>query len=122
MTIFNRREAAPFTTADGSTIREFLNAGNSPLRNQSLAEATLEPGQATTEHYHPRAEEIYFILEGRGTMRIEGETREVEPGDAIAIPNGLRHKIWNSGAETLRFLCCCSPAYSHQDTVLTEES
>lgn len=120
MTVLNREAAVPFTTADGSTIREFLNPGNSPLANQSLAEATLWPGQSTTEHYHPRAEEIYFIQSGEAEMRIEGEARRVGAGDAIAIPPGQRHKISNVGTEELRLLCCCAPAYSHEDTVLTE--
>ncbi len=46
--------------------------------------------------------------------------RRPAPGDTVVIPPGLRHKLWNTGAEPLRLLCCCSPAYSHEDTVLTE--
>jgi mannose-6-phosphate isomerase-like protein (cupin superfamily) len=38
----------------------------------------------------------------------------------VAIPPGQRHKLWNTGKETLRLLCCCAPAYEHSDTVLTE--
>ncbi len=112
--------AAPFITADGSQIREFLNPGNSSLKNQSLAEATLAPGKSTTEHYHPLAEEIYFILQGQARMRVEGEESEMGPGDSVAISNGQRHKIWNIGEESLVFLCCCAPGYSHEDTVLVE--
>jgi mannose-6-phosphate isomerase-like protein (cupin superfamily) len=46
--------------------------------------------------------------------------REVRAGDAIAILPGQRHKLWNTGPETLRLLCCCAPAYEHEDTVITE--
>ena len=53
-------------------------------------------------------------------MRIDGEWHDVKPGDAIAIPPGSRHKLWNTGSETLRLLCCCAPAYEHSDTVITE--
>jgi mannose-6-phosphate isomerase-like protein (cupin superfamily) len=53
-------------------------------------------------------------------MRIEGETREVKPGDAIAIPPGQKHKLWNTGKEALRLLCCCAPAYENGDTIITE--
>jgi mannose-6-phosphate isomerase-like protein (cupin superfamily) len=53
-------------------------------------------------------------------MRIEDEIRDVQPGDAIAIPSGKKHKLWNSGPEPLRLLCCCVPAYEDSDTVLTE--
>ncbi len=122
MTIFSIDEAQPFTTADGSTIRELLNPSNSTLQNQSLAQATLAPNQSTTRHFHPRAEEIYFIQSGTGTMEIEGAVREVKAGDAVAIPNGARHQIINTGQSELAFLCCCAPAYSHEDTILAPDA
>ena len=108
-------EAQPFTTADGSTIRELLGLPTAPVRNQSLAEATLEPGQATERHYHAEAEEIYFVVEGAGEMEVDGERRRVTLGDAVLIPPGARHQIRADG-EGLRFLCCCAPAYRHEDT------
>ena len=120
MDIIQRDAAQPFITADGSQIRELMHPNFAGVRHQSLAEATLAPGAATTEHYHPVAEEIYYILQGAARLRIEGETRELVAGDAAAIPPGARHKIWNTGAEPLVFLCCCAPAYAHEDTVLTE--
>ena len=120
MDVKNLNEVPPFTTKDGSEIRELLAHRNSGIRHQSLAEARLPVGGATQEHFHPKAEEIYYFTHGTGRMRIEGETRDVRAGDAIAIPPGQRHKLWNTGAETLRLLCCCAPAYEHDDTVITE--
>ncbi|MBM3875633.1 MAG: cupin domain-containing protein [Verrucomicrobia bacterium] len=114
-------DAVPaFTTKDGSEIRELLAHRNSAIRNQSLAEARVPVGGSTLEHYHPKAEEIYFITHGTGRMRIESEQRDVRAGDAIAIPPGRKHKLWNLGAETLRLLCCCAPGYEHSDTIITE--
>lgn len=110
----------PFITKDGSEIRELLAYRNSCIRNQSLAEARLPVGASTQEHYHAVTEEIYFITSGSGRMRIDDETREVGPGDAIAIPPGRRHKLWNTGTVPLTLLCCCAPAYEHSDTILTE--
>jgi mannose-6-phosphate isomerase-like protein (cupin superfamily) len=120
MDIQNLNEMAPFITKDGSEIRELLAYRNSAIRNQSLAEARLPVGAATQEHYHPRAEEIYYITHGTGQIRVEGETRRVRAGDAVAIPPGQKHKLWNTGVETLRLLCCCAPAYEHTDTIITE--
>lgn len=122
MDIKNIGEVRAFTTKDGSEIRELLAYRNSSIRAQSLAEARLAVGGSTQEHYHIKTEEIYYITHGRGRMRIEGEVREVGPGDAIAIPPGLKHKIWNAGDETLRLLCCCAPAYEDTDTVITENA
>ena len=120
MDIKNLDAAQPFITKDGSEIRELLAHRNSVIRNQSLAEARVPVGGSTQEHYHARTEEIYFITAGRGRMRIEGETAEVKAGDAVAIPPGKKHKLWNTGSETLKLLCCCSPAYEHSDTIITE--
>ena len=120
MEIKNLNAVPSFTTKDGSEIRELLAHRNSAIRNQSLAEARVPVGGSTQEHFHPRAEEIYFITAGSGRLRIDGETRAVRAGDAIAIPPGRRHKLWNTGGETLRLLCCCAPGYEHSDTILTE--
>ena len=120
MDIKNLNEVPPFITKDGSEIRELLAHRNSAIRQQSLAEARLPVGGATQEHYHVKTEEIYYLTHGIGRMRIEGESREVKAGDAVAILPGQKHKLWNTGPETLRLLCCCAPAYEHDDTVITE--
>ena len=121
MDIKNLNEVPSFITKDGSEIRELLAHRNSAIRNQSLAEARLPVGASTQEHFHPKCEEIYFITHGMGKIRIENETCEVRAGDAIAIPPGQKHKLWNTGDEVLRLLCCCAPAYEHTDTVITEK-
>jgi mannose-6-phosphate isomerase-like protein (cupin superfamily) len=109
-------EAEPFTTADGSTIRELLGRPTAPVRNQSLAEATLQPGQTTERHYHREAEEIYYVVQGAGELELDGEHRQVSAGDAALIPPGARHQIRADGTGALRFLCCCAPPYRHEDT------
>ena len=114
MNINQLSEQAPFTTKDGSTIRSILDRTNAPVQNQSLAEATVPVGKPTERHYHKLSEEFYFILEGTGTMEIDGETREVTPGDAILIRPGAWHQV--TASQTLRFLCCCAPPYQHEDT------
>ena len=115
MEIRSLEHSPPFTTADGSTIRSLLDASNAPVRNQSLAEATIPAGGATERHYHRASEEFYFLLEGSGEMEIDGVRRAVGPGDAILIPAGCRHRL-TAGSAPIRMLCCCSPPYSHEDT------
>lgn len=113
MELRNRdRDAEPFTTKDGSTIREYLRTDR-----QSLVEASLSPGQATERHYHGRTEEIYTILDGGGRMEVDSEERTVVPGDAILIPSGAWHTL-TAGSDGARFLCCCVPPYSDDDTHL----
>ena len=118
MEVVNRNRVEAFITKDTSEIREIIAPRNSSIKNQSLAEATIAPEQATEEHYHPRSEEIYYILQGEGQMWLEGDSREVRAGDGIVILPGKRHKIENTGKVSLVLLCCCAPAYTHADTIL----
>ena len=88
----------------------------------SGSRAWLRPGSgwgaATVPHHHGVTEEIYYILSGSGDMTLGDETRSVGPGDAIAIPPGVRHTIRNTGLVELVFLCTCAPGYEHADTFL----
>ena len=110
MDVANREALEPFITKDGSTIREYLHT-----QVQSLAEATLEPGQSTERHYHRLSEEIYFVLKGSGDIEVDGEHKRIAVGDAVLIPAGAWHTLV-AGADGVRLLCCCVPAYSHDDT------
>ena len=116
MHVRSRQDAEPFTTADGSTIRVLLDARLGGAANQSLAEATLAPGQATERHYHGETEEIYFLLAGTGEMEVDGERSSVGAGDAILIPPRAWHQIRADDGGELRFLCCCAPPYRDDDT------
>ena len=115
MDVRSRQEAEPFTTLDGSTIRVLLDAVAGGAANQSLAEAELGPGQQTQRHHHARTEEVYVLLEGGGEMEVDGDRAKVGVGDAVLIPAGARHQL-TAGVEGARFLCCCAPPYSDDDT------
>jgi mannose-6-phosphate isomerase-like protein (cupin superfamily) len=117
----NRDRIEPIAVPDRSLVRELAGPGRpAPAANQSLAEATVPPGGETAEHLHREAEEIYVFIAGAGRLRVGQEEREVAAGDFVVIPPGTRHKLWNpSAGEPLSLLCCCSPPYSDDDTVLT---
>jgi mannose-6-phosphate isomerase-like protein (cupin superfamily) len=115
----NLAERDPFITVDGSTIREVAHPAWTAARHQSLAEASVGPGGETAEHYHPVSEELYYFVAGEGRMRLGGDEAPVAAGDCVVIPPGTPHKLWNTGAGPLVLLCCCVPAYSDADTVMT---
>lgn len=121
MHLGNLADAAPFTTKDGSTIREVAGPVSLPTDNQSLAEATVPPGGATTAHLHRISEELYYVTAGAGSIRLADEEHALRPGDCVVIPPGAPHKLLNaSDDEDLVLLCCCAPPYSDADTELLE--
>jgi mannose-6-phosphate isomerase-like protein (cupin superfamily) len=113
-------EIEPYVTRDGSEVREISGPPSGTAERQSLAEATVAPGGETVEHFHRASEEIYNFTMGTGRLRLGDEEAAVRAGDVVAIPPGVRHKLWNTGTEPLVVLCSCSPPYSHEDTVLCE--
>lgn len=119
MNVSHLDQAESFVTLDGSMIRELAGAVSLPAANQSLAEATIQVGERTAEHFHRVTEELYLITAGTGRMQLAGEQRDVRAGDCIVIPPGASHQIVNTGDDPLRLLCCCAPAYSNDDTVLS---
>ena len=118
LVIRNINDAPAFITKDGSEIRSLLDLSNSPVKNQSLAEATVLPGCKTELHHHQKSEEFYYVVCGSGIIEIDNEISNVSIGDAILIPPGSKHTIFNTGKIPLKILCCCAPAYQHDDTIL----
>jgi mannose-6-phosphate isomerase-like protein (cupin superfamily) len=111
-------ETPVYQTKDGCEIRELMHPDKHGNARQSLAEAIVHPGQETLLHKHLRTEELYHVTAGRGMMTLGEERFDVVPGDTVCIPPGTPHCISNMGTEPLRMLCCCAPAYTHEDTVL----
>ncbi len=110
----------PFVTKDGSVIRELMHPAVHGNRNQSFAEAVVPVGVTTKLHRHHLSEELYHVTAGEGRMMLGAETFPVNAGDTICIPPGMPHKIANTGVGDLKILCCCAPAYSHDDTELLD--
>ncbi len=115
-------DAQPFTTKDGSEIRELMHPKHHGNRAQSLAEATVYSGQRTELHRHLVSEELYHVTAGQGTMILGDERFPISVGDTILIPPGTPHALHNTWPVPLRVLCCCSPAYSDADTEILEAS
>jgi mannose-6-phosphate isomerase-like protein (cupin superfamily) len=115
MRITNRRFIQPFTGEDGSIIRELAR-----LARHTLAEIRHPAGTASREHYHTQAEEVYYVLDGHGEVRIDGETQPIGPGDLVEIVAGQRHKLWQRGESDLILLVTCAPPYDEGEVVFTE--
>lgn len=120
MHLRNVTTITPHTSPHGETVREVIGAAAGGGAQHSLAHITLPPGAASLPHYHPIAEESYYILAGRGVLTLDGETRALAPGDAAAIPAGAVHQIANSGDTDLEFLAVCVPPWTPDCSVFVD--
>ena len=68
-----------------------------------FAYATLPPGNVLEEHVDP-VEEIYYILKGRGVMKVGEDIKEVKERDAVWIPAGAPHALENHTKEETEIL------------------
>jgi len=55
-------------------------------------------------HKHEQKEQIFFVLQGRGTVKIGGEVFEAKPGDLFYVPANVIHQTINQGKEPLQYL------------------
>ena len=69
---------------------------------------TLEPGVSVGPHRHEGSEEIYFVLEGRGLAKDDGQDVELKPGDALLTCDGHSHSLENPGPGPLKILTVLS--------------
>jgi len=75
-----------------------------------LVRVHMPPGKAHQFHYHPKMEEIIYVLDGKAEQWVDREHRILEPGEMAHIPTAMVHGTYNPFQTTLRFLAILSPA------------
>ena len=58
--------------------------------NLMSVEVSFETGAVGADHTHPHTQ-CSYVLSGRFSYSVEGESTELEPGDSIVVPSGLVH-------------------------------
>ena len=86
---------------------------NKTLKNLVLSQTILHVSQNTNGHYHHGQEEVYFFVHGVGKMQVGDEKFDVQGGDIVLIPDGLFHKVWNTGESDLVFNCVFDGKRNH---------
>jgi mannose-6-phosphate isomerase-like protein (cupin superfamily) len=81
----------------------------------------LKPGGPRGKvHVHTRADNVYIVKRGVGTLTVEGKSYEVKEDDVIFIPAGMKHSLSNLGTEMFEIFEIYAPAGKHFDFVLAE--
>ena len=107
--VFNWRDVTPQTGVHGGVVTwpllqaDDAPAGPSPrhclLGFKWLVLQRLIRGKASDSHVHDDFEQIYYILEGWGSMMIGGTVHQVAEGDTVYLPAGLEHQIMNEDCD-----------------------
>ena len=120
MMLSHYAEQTAYLTKDSSEIRELMHPATHGNQTQSLAEARLPAGCQTLAHRHRRSEELYHVTQGHGWLHRDGQRHWLQAGDTALISPGCVHWLDNPGPDALVLLCCCAPAYAHDDTELVD--
>lgn len=84
-----------------------------PIKAQGFCQGrvTIFPGGKVPKHEHPN-EEVYFVLEGAGTIEIDGAIEPIKAGEAVYVPSGHPHELANpsENVHNMVFMFTYSPA------------
>ncbi|HET7676998.1 MAG TPA: cupin domain-containing protein [Candidatus Limnocylindrales bacterium] len=67
-------------------------------------------GQPDTQSPHAE-DEVYYVIEGRGSISVAGEARPVRAGSIVYVPAGVEHRFHDI-EQDLRVLVFWAPPYS----------
>lgn len=79
--------------------------------NLTITIVEMQPGGVQKLHSH-EPEQMYYILEGRGIMTVDGEEEPVQAGDCVFYPSFAEHGLKNTGDTVLRYLSAASPSFT----------
>jgi mannose-6-phosphate isomerase-like protein (cupin superfamily) len=74
-----------------------------------------DPARRKKPHYHKKATEWVFAVEGKGYVVVDGIHHTIQPGDWIRINPAMEHALINEFPEDLVVVCVCSPAFRMED-------
>ena len=96
----------------GKTHHWHCRPGMVRQTNLMFVRAQLPPGEAHKFHFHPKMEEVLYVLAGTAEQWVIHEKRLMKSGDSLYLPPGVVHGTYNTGSEMLDFLAVLSPANS----------
>jgi mannose-6-phosphate isomerase len=81
----------------------------------------VHPGRRLSYQSHARRAEHWFIVQGAGSVTLDGDTVVVEAGAAIDIPKGAAHRMSNPGTDPLVFIEVQHGDYFGEDDIVRYE-
>lgn len=109
--LYNIGALKPQIVRQGGTRTEASKKELPALSGMSLALLTINPKGFREPHWHPNANELFYLLEGKALMTIFGpgnshDTFTIEPGEIVFVPMGFLHHIENIGPSPVKIVVC----------------
>ena len=93
----------------GALSKALVGPGDTAIKLIDYRISSYQPMAYVAPHTHKVQEQIYHVIEGEGSMDINGETNIVRRHDVIHIPPGIEHSITNTGLDNLVFIVVTAP-------------
>jgi mannose-6-phosphate isomerase-like protein (cupin superfamily) len=90
--------------AEPGAVADDAQAAACLQRITGLARHALQGGKRSDYHVHPNAEQVYYILRGRGALIVDGERYPVREGDVVYLPPGVYHQAVNESDDWMEHL------------------
>lgn len=79
--------------------------------NVSIIEELMPPDTHESRHWHARAQQFFYVLDGELVIEVEGVEHTLHAGHGLELPSGNAHQVRNVGASNARFLVISSPPH-----------
>ena len=85
----------------------------------SVIEERMPAGAREERHFHARARQFFYVLDGELTLEVEGREHGLGAGQGMEVPPGSPHQALNETREAVRFLVISSPP-GQGDRIISE--
>ncbi len=111
--IVRAADVAPYHPANhtGTTNRRLIGPETVGAKNVEVLLGVIEKGEGAAPHAHPGMEQVCYLLEGSATVELDGERRDMQPGDACYFPADRMHKFTATSDKPAKVLVIYSPPY-----------
>ena len=101
----NRQNAEHYIWGDNC---EGWRLVNSP--ELSIIYEKMPPGTSEKKHYHKKAKQFFFIVDGMASIETEEKIYHLEKHEGLEILPGIKHRFFNSSDGTIEFIVTSNPS------------
>jgi len=99
----------PAENSPGAFSKVLVDPGCAETKHLNFRLINYLPGSAATPHSHDEAENVFYVIQGRGLAILDGDRIPIQPGTLVFIPPKVEHAVINTGEQNLIMVFVASP-------------